>query len=338
MSNTVQLRQPAAWKLPAQLLVPLLIAIFIEVVVLPRIAKTAGYKNLVEHLTIALMIASILGLTYEFFLNKKRDEVVHQLMDLHYSNFRTLVLDVAQTYAFASPEMILDLLRDIALQTNQIPTLYRISRDKHSEYTFATDTGYFDRLVAVRRRELCETLREWVQPASATNLKFLASDFVGKYRLGELAGELKKEVDIQRLRLNEITDLREKSWTLNYLWAYSRCESPMYQGLGDFLCGDADDWAQNWILFVPLQMPDAEFVQVIERYLESGHATSEANLKAVLSALSALQNAGVCFAKPILDKFIGRFQTETLRDGAQRLAKRKPVRPSTSEASKAQRA
>ena len=72
MSNTLQLRQPAAWKLPAQLLVPLLIAIFIELVVRPRIAETAGYKNLVEHLTIALMIASILGLTYEFFLNNAR--------------------------------------------------------------------------------------------------------------------------------------------------------------------------------------------------------------------------------------------------------------------------
>jgi hypothetical protein len=315
----------SAWKLPTQLLVPLLLAIFVELVILPQVPESARYRHLVDHLTIALMIASILGLTYEFFLSKRRDEVIQQLMQFQYTSFHTIVVDVAQQYAFASPDVILDLLRDVAIQTKQVPTLYRISRHKDNEYTFAANTEYFDRLVAVRREGICERLREWVRPDSPVNLKFLASDFVGKYQLLELAQELREEFDIQRDSLRKITDEKDKSWILNYLWAYSRCEMPRYKSLEDFLCNEADEWAQKWILFVPRQMPDPEFVAIIERYLASPHATAQIDLEAVKSALSALQTAGYRDAKLMLDKLPGRFQGQALGNENQFVFTGKPV-------------
>ena len=62
-----------------------------------------------------------------------------------------------QQYAAVTPKAILHLIRDIATQTEQTPTLYRPPRNKDNEYTFANNVAYFHALVTFRRQEVLPT-------------------------------------------------------------------------------------------------------------------------------------------------------------------------------------
>ncbi len=303
---------------PLWLLLPLAIAIAVELFLLPPATGQTKFLTLVDHLMIALMVASILGLTYEYFLNKRR-------LDELFERMESEIQRVLETYAFASPDKVLELLSDVADQSKLTPTLFRVAREGN-ESTFVTNLQYFDALIAVRRKEVCELLREWIRPQSSSNVKFLASDFIGHYGFTELNADLSREIDVQTEKWEQLDD-EEKRWTLNYIWALSRMEIPRYKRLADFLCDKADEKAESWILFVPIQMPEKEFVDVILRYLGRAQKISEANLKAVLKALAKLQDEGRCNAKDIIGQHHRLFQAPALQSEIQRLFSKGMARP-----------
>lgn len=298
---------------PLIFLVTACVAVVFELDVLPKV-KESRFKGLLEHIIVALLISSFLGLTYEWLLSKKREKAIRKLLNKQSDRMEEILSNMFQVYAAATPQLVLNLIRDVAAQTKQTPTLYRPPRDKDNEYTFANNAAYFQSLINFRRDEVCSVIRKWLQDAdSPDNIRFLASDFIGRFELYELTSELRKEATIQRSRWDEITDERKKGWILNYIWAYSCADSPKYRSLGEFLCGSADEWAQRWILFVPLQMPDPELGPLIDEYLQSPKSISEANLTVALRSLAFLHSERACNAKDIIRRSAHRFQTVALQ-------------------------
>jgi hypothetical protein len=276
-------------------------ALVLELGIIPKLDTASRSYLLVGHLAISLFIASFLGLTYDYVLSKQREESVRELVGEFYGDLRQMLLQIMQGYILGNADQIFSLLRDIISQNEKIPTLYKPTRHENEESSFANNLDYFDTLVAVRRDEVVHSLREWVQdPTSPVNLKFLASDFVGKYELVELATQLRQEAHAKLARWDLVTDTKERSWTLNYLWAVSRCERPRYASLAELLA-ISDKFVHEWILFVPLQMPDPEFIPILQTYLEKS-ASALDNLDHVEAALGSLQREGYTEANELLAK------------------------------------
>jgi hypothetical protein len=222
-----------------------------------------------------------------------------------------------------TPAEVFNLLEEIARQTNQTPTLYSPTREKEKgdEYTFAGTIKFFDTLIDVRRRDVVDVLRNWIRPGAHRNLRFLASDFIGKYQLTELMDELRSE-SLRGIRgFNQWNRLMEdeKFCTLNYMWAVSRCENPKYQWLKERLLDSDDLMIQEWILFIPLQMPeDQEFVEIIDSYLalrcRDAHFDKSENrysesLKLVAHSLAALERERPGGGRKVLIKYSDLFRS-----------------------------
>lgn len=268
-------------------------------------------KVIAEHCASAFIVASIIGFSYEYLLNELRERQFRELFEEH----RETMFQSLKVYMVLTPEKIFELLRDIVVQTNQIPTLYTPARSKN-EFTFADSLEYFNTLIPLRRQEIVRALEPWLHPRSHPHLKFLASDFIGMYKLEELVPHLKAQVSARLRAWNqpaewEPLDEAEKGWMLNFVWAWSRCEEPMYGRLEDILVTSTDPWIEDWILFVPRQMPDPEFCRVIERYLNR-EDIEDKSLKKVILALAALKQAGVRGTEDILEKFAARFTPDDL--------------------------
>jgi hypothetical protein len=294
---------------PAIFLYVLLIALASDLLVLPRLAaslaKSGPDKNpfyvLGEHLTIALFVASALGLTYEVLLAKQREEAVRRLIHGLYLDLEKMFLAIIQKLTLTNIDQIFWLLRDIVAQAEKTPTLFNPPRNANAEYSFASNMQYFDALVATRRQDVIEALRGWIRaPESPPNIRFLASDFVGNYLLAELAEELRAAVRPKIALWSEVSGM-DKAWVLNYVWAYSRCESPRYKSLADLLLRDDDGFTHKWILFVPLQMPDAEFIPVLDRYISSSTFV-ERNSAQVKLALANLIQQGHEQARVVMSR------------------------------------
>lgn len=278
-------------------------AVFLDLEVLPALAATR-LKTLWEHLIIALFVAAALGITLDLIIDRRRDKQMRAYL-------RTLYQDFARrletTYALIRPEHVFRLMKEIVVQTTQTPTLYRPPRKQHDEYNFASNLEYFDMVVNIRRKEIVEVLRGWLRDAQGNpNLKFLASDFIGRYYFRELEDELRTEVGVQRAIWGELNE-KDKSWVMNYIWAYSRFECPRYKSLGEFLRSQDDVWVKKWILFVPRQMKDPEFVPMIKEYLaheraHGGRLGPELKCE-VETTLSILDEAGMCSAHEIKEEY-----------------------------------
>ncbi len=294
--------------LPVGAFVFIFVAAIVMILEVERWVPEPLFRNLLDHIFIAFMVASFLGFTYEWALHTRREDTLRRLFEEH----RKKVFDSLKAYLLLSPEEIFDLLRDIACQTREMPTLYRPPREEANEYTFADRIKYFDTLIEVRRREIVEVLRSWIRPESHPNLKFLASDFIGMYKLCELAGALRAEVYPRLERWHLVTCEKEKGWILNYIWASSRCDDKMYSSLGSLLPATPHEWIPKWILFVPRQMPGPEFCQMITNYLGRGTEISELSRKEVVRALAVLQHAGACKGGAILNKFSSLSGSEEL--------------------------
>jgi hypothetical protein len=313
--------EPRLWESPQMFFIPLLIALFIEFTILPQYPESKyPYSRQVEHITVALMVASILGLTYEYILSRRRERALRKILSKHHRLFKKQANKLRERFEellrlqrATTPELILRMLRDIAAQIKQIPTLYEPARDKANEYTFSANLEYFESLKDSRREEFCSTVREWILDNSCPpNVRFLASDFVGRFELHELRDLLWQKADAQRSHWDSIQD-DDKCWILNYMWAASRCDQARYRRLGEFLCSDADEFAQRWILFIPLQLPEPELVTVIGEYLRSRTEISEANLSNVIKAIAAIKRAGVDDATRVITSSLHRFKSEALR-------------------------
>jgi hypothetical protein len=111
-------------------------------------------------------------------------------------------------------------------------------------------------------------------------------------RLHELLDELRVVITARRAEWRKLTEV-EKGCVLNYVWAVSRCETPRYQELRQLLLDFDENFVREWILFVPLQMPDHEFVDMIDVLLmRKGDSISCEMIAHAIRALGALYRAG----------------------------------------------
>lgn len=254
-----------------------------------------------EHVSIALIVAVVIGLTYEYTSHLFREEILKNL--LHESQEQ--VYQALKAYSVLTPDEVFRLLKEIASQINQTPTLFYPARPTDNEYTFTESMAFFDTLVNMRPREIVKILSTWIEPKSHKNLKYLASDFIGKYQLTELAEELRRQAE-PVLHLGMMTE-DDRGWVLNYLWAYSRCEKPVYRFLGDIMRATTDHEIEKWILFLPVQMPSIELAHLIHSYLEREAPIADDNLLLVIQAVASLHRAQVVDGIAMLKEFSNRF-------------------------------
>lgn len=265
--------------------VVLILALVLEFSVLPVLGEGSASRKFVEHIAISLLAASVLGLAFELVLYEHRKNTLTD--DIR--EFRDQALATLKAMGTLAPREVFDLIRDIASAPQQTPTLYQPSRSP-TEYNFVEEGSYFDKLIPVARSQVVEVLRAWVHADSHRNMKFLASDFVGKYLLHELAHDLRVRAE-NKLKQWDKVPATDRDWVLNFLWAASRCEKHRYETLGKMLTTTPDEYIQKWILFVPQQMPDREFVKIIDRYLRKNKRIGSGCIKAAILALAALQHA-----------------------------------------------
>jgi hypothetical protein len=261
-----------------------------------------------EHMSIALIVAVIIGLTYEYTSHLFREEFLKNLLN----ESQEQVYQALKAYSVLTPDEVFHLLKEIASQINQTPTLFYPARPDGNEYTFTESLEFFDTLVKMRPRETVKILGTWIEPKSHKNLKYLASDFIGKYQLAELAEELRRQAE-PILHAGNLTD-DNRGWALNYIWAYSRCEKPIYKLLGEIMRATADHEIEKWILFLPVQMPSPEFANMLTTYLEREAPIAEDNLLLVIQAVAALHRAQVADGIAMLKRFPDRFGPHNQED------------------------
>ncbi len=258
-------------------------------------------QNWAEHLSIALIVAVVIGLTYEYTSHLFREEILKNL--LHESQEQ--VYQALKAYSVLTPDEVFRLLKEIASQINQTPTLFYPARPESGECTFTESMDFFDTLVKMRPKEIVNILSTWIEPKSHKNLKYLASDFIGKYQLVEIAEELRRQAE-PILHLGTLTE-DDRGWVLNYIWAHSRCEKPMYKTLEDVMRTTSDHDIEKWILFLPVQIPSIEYAGMISAYLERDTPIADDNLLLVIQAVAALHRAQATDGVALLKKYPNRF-------------------------------
>jgi hypothetical protein len=247
-----------------------------------------------------MIVAAVMGVSYEYFVHRHVADDFRELLVDHEKATESAFSSFRATTA----RDVLTLLGNIAEHSARIPTLYSPPRDALSEVVFASDDKFFERLIGsdAARAEAVDVLRQWIE-SPIIQLRFLATDMVGMLRLSELA-----------LRIRELAAERQKEWkslseiergcVLNYWWAASRCEEPMYESLKTRLVEWSDPFVQRWIIFVARQMPDARLGHIIELFLRlRGTTVKREVLVAALESIETLHHAGIDMRHAI-----GRYQ------------------------------
>jgi hypothetical protein len=258
------------------------------VVVEHEVSNEIG-KSLLQHAASAFIVAAVIGLSYERLLHKHRIAENHRLLAEH--GEKTLRAVGAMWNLL--PADMFALLREIVShnyeESRKIPTLYSPARVA-GEYTFASSVSYFDAIVDVARRDVVKVLTQWTQPGSNAGLRFLASDFVGRYKLIELQEHLFSSYAAVAAQWNDL-DANEKGLALNYLWAASRCERKMYARLAATVKTTSDAFVLQWILFVPHQMQDSALCTVVSEYLSRSDVHTTDTIRPAIQALAKLYGA-----------------------------------------------
>jgi hypothetical protein len=291
-------------------------------------------NTLLEHFSSACIVASILGLSYEQLAHKKRQQDVDRILEEN----RKITMWAFNVFIKLTPQKIFGLLRDIAGKSDRVPTLYEPARQNADEYTFANSIDYFDSILKIGREEITQELESWIADSNR-NLKFLASDFIGKYQLDELKVALEIHIDdnFNKWALKKTPvpkpsfiienrkfwdgywsdiNVEDSGWILNYLWAFSRCETPMYKTLEELLLTTQNEMVQEWILFIPQQMPtDVRFLKIIPKYLAQHSKTPRSvnSLKLIIKGIGKMESLHVLDAKKILLQFPDIFNTDELK-------------------------
>jgi hypothetical protein len=255
-----------------------------------------------EHLGSAVIVAGIMGLTYEWFVHQSTMNSFRRLLDIQNEDIDRGVINIVaeiekmrQSIQAVRAEDLFKLLYDIAANRERIPTLYSPPRDEQNEFVFSTNHEFFQLLIAnpIERQSTVKILRSWLEPSSEVKFRFLASDLVGLLRLYEIGPELRARFEAKRASWPSVKDTDEKSCLLNYAWAASRCENPPYRYLTHLLLNTPYADVQEWILFVPRQMRDPELRDMIAAYLGTrGSELSDALLMCVIAAMKALHADG----------------------------------------------
>jgi len=244
-------------------------------------------KRVSEHLASALIVAAVIGFSYERLLHRLREAQFERLFIEH----REKTFEAFAGFLTLTSSKVFVLLEDIAEQSYKnnrtFPTLYQPPRLDRMEYGFTESLSYFDTLLKVDRDEIISVLARWVHPNSAPSLKFLGSDFIGKYQLDELAGTIHDQ-SARKLKKWDTLSEEEKGWVLNFAWAASRCEEMMYSRLARLIRTTEESDIREWILFIPLQMQDPEFLQVIASFLERQDQPTDKEMRLVVTGLAEL--------------------------------------------------
>jgi hypothetical protein len=341
-----QKEQESAISMPVRvILAAFIVGVLVLILAVAEIVThNHAVNTLLEHLSSACIVASILGLTYENLAHKKRQGVVNQVVNQVAVKHREQLMEAFNVFIKLTPRTIFELLKDIASKGEKIPTLYRPARQSAEEYTFADSIDYFDSLFKLGKEDIILELESWLKHPNNRNLKFLASDFIGKYRLDELKNALDTNVDY---RLNEwaihqsqgqsrhpepspiiggrkfwdgfwsaASTQEDFGWLMNYIWASSRCEEPMYTTLEELLLTTQNETMQEWILFIPQQMPeDVRFLEILQRYLARPEPSPSVNcLKLIVRAVGKMESLKVQRAKKIFYHSAEIFNTDELKN------------------------
>lgn len=274
----------------------------------------------------AFATAVVLGFGYELVTIEEREKHFKGMFESH----RRRISDHIDAMALLSLDEVFQLLRNIVKTLDRAPTLFRRTRGPF-EVGFADSTDFFGKLINAKRSEATSTLRQWLYVDHDENLRFLASDFVGFYTLDELAETVREiglseftELESKLIKL-ERTDggqeeidrvLAKKGWVLNYLWACSRCEKPKYRTICDLLLATDSVSIQGWLLFVPLQMPDAAFLSYLNKYVaKRGRAISPENKRLLVQVLETLEKHNIKSGKLTAAKVRKELETMTSASG-----------------------
>jgi hypothetical protein len=248
-----------------------------------------GFETLIEHLGSAFIVASVMGLTYERLVHRRVMGEFRSLLERHESEARL----EREAYTALTAKRVFALIRDIVEHAvKDIPTLYSPTRVGVGEITFSQHQDYFEQLAdgAKPRQEMCDELKYWLEwRPNNLPLRFLASDFVGLLRLKALRPTLLTIVD-EQLPDWHVMEPDAKSCLLNYQWAASRCEEPMYESLTERLTATDEPFVQSWILFVTRQMADERLALMVHRFLlkKGKSLTKEVLENDVIDAMAAL--------------------------------------------------
>jgi hypothetical protein len=267
---------------------------------------------LLQHLASALIVAAVMGVTYEYFVHK------HVIEDFEYllSEHEKATEEVLDSLRSTTTRDVFTLLGDIASHTNRFPTIFEPPRDEANEIVFTKDRTFFDRLVSTprARSEAVEVLRTWLR-SSNLNLRFLAGDFIGYLRLKELEPDIREQALEEQKRWKDLSP-NARGVVLNYWWSASRCEKNEYDLLRDRLLKWDDPFVQKWILFVPRQMPSPKLAKLVTLFLRMRGEKAERDvLEAAISAIEVLHHTVVDMRNAV-ERYKSVFERADLWDEA----------------------
>lgn len=238
---------------------------------LKDVLLTAG-----EHVGSAFIVAALMGLTYEFYIHRLRSA----------SDRRELAKAISQV-SVTLPITVFELLAEIAVRIPYTPTLYLPERRDQAEIALLHNYSILQSLLdsAANREEEEKIFKEWFEVESHRRLKFLGSDIVGLLKRRSIATRLGQQADLYLRHWEDVEDA-DKGWVLNYKWAASRCDDPMYSSLIEFLLKTEHTDIHQWILFVPQQMPHPTLGGMVTQFLKEKGATASAEtLKIALDSM-----------------------------------------------------
>jgi len=246
--------------------------------------------TLLQHLASALIVASIMGVSYEYFVHKHVVKGFSRLLEEN----RKVTEQSLDAFRATTAREVFEFIGNVASHSSRMPTLFKPPRDSANEVLFSTDVKFFQRLIgsANASAEAVEVLDDWLE-STQIQKRFLASDFVGLLLLSELEVRLRELAAEHQKNWKLLTEV-ERGCVLNYWWAVSRLETPMYETLKEYLVKSEDPFVRKWILFVPCQMPDLRFAHVVELFLRTrGGEVQKDVLAAAIDALEALHHSGI---------------------------------------------
>jgi hypothetical protein len=294
--------QKRPWVLFLLILVSGIAVLLMSLILEAKIHSWGIVAQFGEHLGSAIIVAAIMGLTYEWFVHQKTTATFSALlatqkqqMDSGFAYVAAEVDNIRQSVQAVRADDVFKLVHDIAAHRQRIPTLYSPPRDKHDEFVFTTGHDFFRRLIAnpTERQSTVDILREWLDEDKPLKFRFLASEFVGLLQLRELAPVLLERFEARKASWTSLKDPLLKGCLLNYAWAASRCDKPPYRYLTNLLLNTPYADVQEWILFVPQQMHDSELRDMISDYVDTrGSSLSKDLLKHVVAAMKALHSEG----------------------------------------------
>ena len=137
----------------------------------------------------AIVVAAILGLVFEW----QRHRAHIQLLEGIEAQVQQLSQKIFRDFAATSNIGAFDIVEEMALNSDRFLTVFDLPR-RHSENTLSRISSFFEGMAGSGRLLLIERLGIWLNSESQ-QLRFLASDVIGKYCIDELVIFIKQDID-----------------------------------------------------------------------------------------------------------------------------------------------